>query len=449
VAEKLTRRYGLFTAICLVVGTVIGSGIFFRNDVVFAAVGGNMMMGIAAWALGGLIALSFAYVFGTLSSQDEDATGLSYFAEKLVGKKFSYIMGWYMATMFFPPLVGILAWVSGRFTTILFGFDADPGFSGETYIFALFYLVVIFGINELSPKLSEKFHISCTFIKVIPLIAMAIIGTIVGLVNGTTISNIQTAYIPPFEGNPFFAALIATAFAYLGWEVAMSLNKEIKNVKKNLPRALVIGMVIVTGIYVAYFVGLFSAAPVETLTSGAGVMAAFANIFGPAAGTILFVFIIISCLGTLNGLVIGSGRMFYSLSSNHTGPRQEIFSQLDRATKMPANSMAISLILIGFWMLVNAGNSMGFYGDFFFDIPGLMPISFKVFMIPIFFNMMIKERNLGFFKRFISPGFSILAALFLIYAIIYNQGMGVLVFAVVFIIITIIGLLLEKSKSKL
>ena len=446
--EKLTRRYGLFAAICLVVGTVIGSGIFFRNDVVFAAVGGNMGMGVAAWGIGGLIALSFAYVFGTLSSQYEEATGLSYFAEKLVGKKFSYIMGWYMATMFFPPLVAILAWVSGRFTTILFGFDTNPTFSGETYIFALFYLVVIFGINELSPWLSEKFHITCTFIKVIPLIAMGIIGTIAGLINGTTVANISDVVYTFEGGNPFFAALIATAFAYLGWEVAMSLNKEIKDVKKNLPRALVIGMLIVMTIYVAYFVGLFSAAPVESLTSGAGVMAAFSNIFGAAAGTILFVFIIISCLGTLNGLVIGSGRMFYTLSTNNTGPRQEIFSQLDRATKMPANSMAISLILIGFWMLVNAGNHMGFYGDFFFDLPGLMPISFKVFMIPIFIGMMIKGSGLSFFKRFISPGFSILAALFLIYAIIYNQGMGVLVFAVVFTIFTIIGLIFEKSKSK-
>jgi len=447
-SENLTRRFGLFASICLVVGTVIGSGIFFRNDVVFAAVGGNLSLGILAWGIGGLIALSFAYAFGTLSAKYEDATGLAYFAEKLVGKKFAYIMGWYMATMFFPPLVGILAWVSGRFTTILLGFDTNPNFGGETYIFALFYLVVIFGINELSPWLSEKFHISCTFIKVIPLIVMGIIGTIAGLLNGTTVANITDSIYEFQGGNPFFAALIATAFAYLGWEVAMSLNKEIKNVQKNLPRALVIGMLIVMAIYIAYFVGLFSAAPVESLTSGAGVMAAFTNIFGPAAGTILFVFIIISCLGTLNGLIIGSGRMFYTLSSNHTGPRQEVFSQLDRATKMPANSMAISLILIGFWMLVNAGNHMGFYGDFFFDLPGLMPISFKVFMIPIFIGMMIKEKELGFFKRIISPLFSIIGAGFLIFAIIYNQRLGVIVFVVVFIIITLIGLLLEKSKSK-
>jgi len=445
-AEKLTRRYGLLTAICLVVGTVIGSGIFFRNDVIFAAVGGNMGIGIAAWGIGGLITLSFAYVFGTLASTDESATGLTYFAEKLVSKKFGYVMSWYMATMFLPSITGVLAWVSGRFTTILFGFDTNPNFSGETFIFALFYLICIFAMNELSPKLSEKFHVSCTFIKVIPLIAMAIIGTVVGLANGTTVANITDTAYHYYGGNAFFTALIATAFAYLGWDVVVSLSKELKDVKKNLPKALTLGMLIVTTIYIAYFVGLFGAAPVESLTSGAGVMSAFSNLFGSGAGTVLFVFIIISCLGTLNGLVMASGRMFYALSSNNTGPRQEIFSQLDKATKMPSNSMAISLVLIAFWMLVNAGNQMGIYGDFVFDIPGLMPISFKAFMIPIFVSMIIKNKELGVFKRIISPVFAILGACFLIFAIFYNQGMGVLVFALVFTIITIIGLILKNSS---
>lgn len=445
--EQLKRRYGLFTAICLVVGTTIGSGIFFRNDVVFAAVGSNMIMGIAAWAIGGAIALSFAYIFGTLSSNYEEATGIGYFAQKMVGKKFGYILNWYLATIYFPALVGVLAWVSGRFTTTLLGFDVDPDFSAHTYIFALFYLIFIYGLNVLSPKLSEKFHISCTIIKVIPLIAMGIIGTVVGLINETTITNLNTAYLPQTDVNPFFSAIIATAFAYLGWEVAVSLNKEIKDVKKNLPRALIFGMLIIIVIYIAYFVGLFGAAPVESLTSGAGVMVAFSNIFGSTAGTILFVFIIISCLGTLNGLLIGSGRMFYTLSSNKNGPNQEIFSQIDNVTKMPANSMAIALVLAAIWMLIYAGNYMGFYGDFFFDTSGLVPISLKTLMIPIFVGMMIKEKQLGLFKRFISPGFSILGALFLIFIIIYNQGMGVLVFALIFAVITVIGLALENNKS--
>ena len=455
-AEKLKRRYGLLTATCLVVGTVIGSGIFFRNVDIFAAIGGNMAIGIAAWVVGGLITLSFAYVFGTLAAQDEEASGLSYFARKLVGERFGYIMNWYMATMFMPSITGVLAWISGSFTTQLFFPYATTGvnaaFSGHTYIFALFYLVAIYVMNELSPKLSEKFHVSCTFIKVIPLIGMGIIGTIVGLINGTTAYNLT--YVPVVDAasqaveSPFFAALLATAFAYLGWDVVVSLSKEIKDVKKNLPKALTIGMIIVITIYVAYFVGLFSAAPVESLGSQAGIRGAFEGLFGNAAGTILFVFIIISCLGTLNGLVMASGRMFYILSSNNTGPRQEIFSQLDRATKMPANSMALSLLIIAFWMLVSAGNHMGIYGDFVFNVPNLMPISFKAFMIPIFIAVMIKVKSLNVFNRFIAPLVAMAGAAFLVYAIIYREGTGVLVFAVIFTVLTGIGLLFEKSKKR-
>jgi len=60
-AEKLKRRYGLLTSICLVVGTVIGSGIFFQNDQIFIAIGGNMWIGVAAWVVGGLITLSLTW----------------------------------------------------------------------------------------------------------------------------------------------------------------------------------------------------------------------------------------------------------------------------------------------------------------------------------------------------------------------------------------------------
>lgn len=455
-AEKLIRRYGVFTATCLVVGTVIGSGIFFRNVDVFVAIGGNMAIGIAAWVVGGLITLSFAYVFGTLAAEDEEASSLSHFAHKLVGKRFGYVMNWYMTTMFLPSITGVLAWVSGSFTTQLFFPYATTGvnatFSGHTYIFALVYLVAIYAMNELSPRLSEKFHISCTIIKVIPLIGMGIVGTIVGLINGTTIENLT--YVPAVDvasvtgESPFFAALLATAFAYLGWDIVVNLSREIKDVKKNLPKALTIGMIIVIIVYVAYFIGLFSAAPIESLNSAAGIRDAFSGLFGPAAGTILFVFIIISCLGTLNGLVMASGRMFYILSTNKTGPHQEIFSTLDDATKMPANSMALSLLIIAIWMLASAFNHMGVYGDFVFNIPNLIPISFKAFMVPIFIAMMFKAKNLGIFNRFIAPLTATAGAVFMVYAIVYREGMGVVVFIIIFIILTIIGLLFEKSKTK-
>ncbi|MCL2382951.1 MAG: amino acid permease [Oscillospiraceae bacterium] len=333
--NKLTKKYGLLTAICMVVGTVIGSGIFFRNETILAAIGGRMWIGVAAWTLGGLIALSAAYVFAVLATKYEKTGGLLDYSDALIGKGYGYIFGWFLVTIFFPALTGILAWVSARFTVILFGWDANPMFSGHTYVFALLYLIAIYVLNLLSPKLAGKFQVSTTFLKIIPLVAMGIIGTIVGLSNGTTVANLSSDYVTTQTGNPFLVALVATVFAYLGWETAMTMNAEIKNSKRNLPIALTVGLLIVITIYVMYFVGVFSAAPVEEIAGGEGVLAAFVNVFTNVGGTVLFVFIVISCLGTLNGLVMGGQRALYSLAVRS---KSKVLGQVDESTNAPHNA---------------------------------------------------------------------------------------------------------------
>ena len=403
-----------------------------------------MWIGVAAWVVGGLIALSLTYALGVLSTQHEEIDGITGLAETLVGEKYAYVFGWFMATILFPALVGVLAWISGRFTVELLDLEADLFFSSQTYLFAFFYLVAIYVMNALAPKLAERFHVSCTFIKVVPLILMGIVGLIVGLSNGTTVANMGSSYVPVVEGNPFFIALISTAFAYLGWEVVISLSKEIINVKRNLPIALVAGMTIVISIYVLYFIGLFGAASVEELTSG-GVRVAFTNVFSEVGGTLLFVFIIISCLGTLNGLTTALGRSFYALAARNQGPKPKLLSRVDPASGMPANSMALGLLLVTAWMLVFGGHLAGY---FTFPVPDLIPISFNAMIIPILVAMMFKEKKLGFFNRIVAPLIAIAGAAFLIYAIVYQQGMTVLHFLAVFAVMTVIGLLLKENVDK-
>ncbi|MCL2588597.1 MAG: APC family permease [Oscillospiraceae bacterium] len=452
--QKLTRKYGLLTAICMVVGTVIGSGIFFRNESIIAYVGGNMWAGIAAWLVGGFIALSATYVFGVLATKHEKVGGLVDFGEALLGERYAYLFGWFMATMFYPTMSGVLAWVSARFTVELFGwhtaYGVNPFFSGQTYALALFYLVAIYAVNVLSQKLSGKFQVSTTFIKVIPLLAMGIIGTVVGLSNGTTIANLQTDFVGQEVAFPFFYALVATAFAYLGWDSVLSINSEIKNSKRNLPVALVAGLLIIMTIYALYFIGIFSAAPVEALSGSGGVLAAFTGVFSDVAGTVLFVFIVISCLGTLNGLSVGGSRAFYILAARGRGMKPEMVSQVDKTTNMPHNSAAIFLVCVAFWMLVFSGNFAGWYGEFNLDLPGLVPVFFQFFLIPVYVFVIFKEKSLGFFNRFCAPLIATIGGGFLVFAanLSHPQRMRTLVFGVIFLAIMTLGALFYKKSEK-
>jgi len=446
--NQLTRKYGFLTAICMVVGTIIGSGIFFRNEAIIAYSGGRMWIGIAAWLVGGFITLSVTYVFAILASRHERVGGLVDYGESMVGKGYGYFFGWFMATMFYPSLTGILAWVSARFTVVLFGWEVDSFFSGQTYVLALFYLMAIYAINVLSQKLSSKFQISTTVIKLVPLVCMGIIGTIAGLMNGTTAYNIQSDYVGNMVNNPFLAALVATVFAYLGWDSVLAINSEIKNSKKILPIALIAGMLIIMAVYVLYFIGIFSAAPVQDLAGGEGVRGAFVSIFSEVGGTALFVFIVISCLGTLNGLIVGGQRAFYTIAVRGQGIKPDMFSRVDKTTNVPNNSAAIFMLIVSFWMLLFAGNRAGWYGDFVLDVPGLVPIFFLLFLLPIYLMVMVKEKSLGVFNRFFAPLIAALGSLFLLYSAIITQGWArVLVFAAIFAVFMLFAVFFYKRKS--
>jgi len=448
--NQLTRKYGFVTAICMVVGTIIGSGIFFRNEAIIAYVGGRMFIGIAAWLVGGFISLSAAYVFGILATRYEHVGGLVDYGEALVGKRYGYYFGWFMATMFYPSLTGILAWVSARFTVVLLGWDVNSFFSGQTYVLALFYVIAIYAINVLSQRLSGIFQVSTTIIKLIPLVFMGIIGTIVGITNGTTAMNLQSDYVRNVVYNPFLASVVATAFAYLGWDSVLSMNSEIKNSKKVLPIALVAGMFIIISVYILYFIGIFSAAPVQVLADGEGVRGAFVNVFRDIGGTALFVFIVISCLGTLNGLMIGGQRAQYAIAIRGQGSNPELFTQVDKITNIPNNSAALNLLLVAFWMVVFAGNAAGWYGNFTLDTPGLVPIFFLVFLLPIYLSMMIKEKTLGFFKRFVAPAAASFCGLFMLFAAIISQGAyRVLIFTALFSVFMFFGFLFYKKDNKI
>jgi APA family basic amino acid/polyamine antiporter len=117
----------------------------------------------------------------------------------------------------------------------------------------------------------------------VPLALVAVVGLIVGLVNGNTVESFTAAAnTGSAAGNGLFAAVIATIFAYEGWIIATSINAELKNAKRTLPLALLFGCAIIVAIYILYFIGLAGAAPVDKLMNE-GATVAFRNLFAMRA----------------------------------------------------------------------------------------------------------------------------------------------------------------------
>lgn len=422
--QKLNRKYGLLTAICMVVGTVIGSGLFFKAQNVLIATNGNLLSGIAAWLITGLIMIICSIQFAIMATKYEKINGVVDYAEATCGKGYAYYLAWFMVNIYYPSMTSVLAWVSARYFGVLFGWSLV---SAEVLAFSGFFLIASYTINVLSPKLAGKLQTSTTIIKLIPIGLMAIVGTVVGCVNGTLVDNFNYVIVDANPGTGLFTAIVATVFAYEGWIVATSINAELRNPKKNLPIALVIGAGVVVAAYILYYIGIAGGARIETLISE-GATTAFSNVFGSIGGIILNVCIVISCLGTLNGLMVATTRGMFSLAVRGEGPNPKMFSQIDQTNNMTTNSAVWGLFLCSMWLLyfygANLSSSGGWFGLFNFDSSELPIVTLYALYIPIFIAWMKKEKNLSVFKRFVLPILSVLACLFMIFATFYAHGIA-------------------------
>lgn len=459
--NKLERKYGLFTAICMVVGIVIGSGVFFKAQVILEKTGGNMPLGILAWLIGGVIMLVCVLTFANMSQKYEKVNGIVDYAEATVGPKYGYLVGWFMTTIYYPTLTSVLAWLSARYT-LVFLTSVNPSLplvvpaeqggcviGPECIALMLFYLCCGYAVNALSPKLAGKLQTSTTVIKFIPLTLMAVVGIVYGLTTGQLASNFANPALG-YEviGNPLFAAVCATAFAYEGWIIATSINSELKDSKRNLPKALIIGGLIIIATYLFYYIGVAGGASNDQLIRE-GATVAFLNIFGNVFGNVLNLFVAISCLGTMNGLMLGCVRGLYSLAARKEGPRPEIFSQVDSKTNMAHNSSVVGLLMCGFWGLYfYLANLAGTWqGAFVFDSSELPIITIYAMYIPIFIQWIRKQKDESVLRRFILPVLSICGAVFMVAACILGHGMACVWYLIVFAVFMLVGVLLNRKKT--
>ncbi len=471
--NKLEKKYGLFTAICMVVGIVVGSGVFFKAQVILQKTGGDMPLGILAWLIGGTIMIISILTFSAMAQKYEKVNGVVDYAEATVGPRYGYYIGWFMSTIYNPTLTSALSWLSARYT-LVFITSVNPDFpllipadqggcviGPECMILMLFYMVCAYVVNALSPKLAGKFQVATTVIKLIPLGLMAVVGIIYGLANGMLAENFSTPAIGyEVNGNPLFTAVCATAFAYEGWIIATSINAELKDAKRNLPKALLIGGLIIVSTYILYYIGVAGGATNQELCDS-GATTAFINVFGNILGNILNLFIAISCMGTMNGLMLGCCRGPYSLAARGEGPRPALFSQVDKISNLPNNSAILGLFFCAAWGLYfylsnlagTWSGAVAFAGTpfesviFFFDPTELPIVTVYALYIPIYINWMKKATDETPLRRYVLPVLAICSAVFMVAACLLGHGMENFWYLIVFAVVMLIGTRFSKKTA--
>lgn len=423
--ERLQKKYGLLTAIAMVVGVVIGSGVFFKADDVLTITDGNLIVALAAWVIGAFAMIFGALVFAEFAGRIEKSNGLVDYFEEAYGKLAGYLVGWFNGVLYFSPLSAILAWVSSLYTMILLGSD-DPTNSPATWGVAVTFLLAMYVMNTLAPKLAGRFQVATTFIKLIPLILVAVFGLFSGIINGVTMENFShAAGALRSQSGTFAAAVVATAFAYEGWIIAVTLNSEIKDAKKNLPKALVFGTILVFVVYVSYFLGIAGVLPTEAIIAqgDSAVTSVSAQLFGTTAAAMLTVFVIISCLGTLNGLVMSCIRIPFSLAVRNHGPMPKVLSKVNKRLEMPLNAALFATLLSSFYLFLWYGSLNNFFGRYIAmdEIPIVMV--YGLYML-LYIWYMVTYKDLPFFKRYVVPIFALMGAGIILYGGITNPSIG-------------------------
>ena len=182
----------------------------------------------------------------------------------------------------------------------------------------------------------------------------------------------------------------------------------------------------------------------------AGAKLAFQTVFTSIGGNLLFVFVIISCLGTLNGLMLGCTRGIYSLAARGLGPKPKVFSQVDSMTNMPVNSAILGLFLCGIWLFYFYGANLtaSWFGFFTFDSSELPIVTVYALYVPIFIMFMVKSKGLNFFNRILMPCLSLAGCVFMIIAAWFAHGMAVVAFLIVFFVVMVFSaLILHRSET--
>ncbi len=446
--ENKKEHYGLVTATTMIIGIVIGSGIFFKSDDVLKYTGGSIGLGVLVLCIG-----AFSIIFGSLtltelSIRTKKNGGFVGYYEEFISKSTACAFGWFQTFIYYPSLIAVVAWVSGIYTCSLFGIE---GSLENQIAIGTGFMILIYAINILSLKLGGYFQNLSTVIKLIPLLGIAVFGVFFGsshpqIPQGTElITNSRVGF-------GWLAALAPIAFSYDGWIIATSITNEVKKPEKNMPLALVIGPLAVLGVYLLYFVGITNLLGTEYImsTGNDAVNKAGEILLGSNGSKIILIFIIISILGVVNGITLGSLRMPQALASKNMIPGAGKIAEVNPKYQLSLRSCLISFLMTLLWMVLHyLTQKSGIIGSS--DVSEIAIVFSYVCYIILYLKVMrMKKENIikSSFKGFLCPVLGITGSVIILIGGIMSNPIYVPIFIFICLITGGLGYFYYHRKNR-
>lgn len=459
--NKVKKQYGLWTGMAMVIGIVIGSGVFLKAGGVLQLSGGDLKLSLLAWFVGGVIMVASGFCFAVFATRITKYNGVVDYVEVATNKRVGYHLAWLITTFYYPIVASIVSLFAGSYFFKLIGLNVGLT-DWQNFLFAFFILIAFVVLNYLSPMLSSKFQVSATVIKLIPIGVIAIAGLFAALIVGGDYGIINAIKNPAvgFELN-FGEAVKKTAFAYEGWVCATAINAELKDSKKNLPKALTLGTIAILVFYIIYYFGLsaFLGNGGTIIQDANAPIAVFESIMGKVGGAFFTFFIMVSCLGTVNGVTIGCCRGMYTMSCRGQGIMPEKFSKIGKNESVSLLSciygFVCMVLMLGVWYLA-------MHEVWLFKYLGSMDEIVCAIIYGVYITMYVYIiRNFKYesvLKRYVMPIIAIIGSLFFVicgtglYQLIFTGSPDSLkafgVFMLLFVILMVPSLFFYNPNGK-
>ncbi len=435
----MKKNMGVMSAISIVVGCVIGAGVFFKPYAIYQATGGAPGLGLLSWLIGGLISIFGALTFAEIAVLIPRTGGMVTYLGEVYDMKVGFLAGWMQVVIFYPAYLAGYGVKVGTELSGLLGVNVSMPV-------ALLIIAGVVALNTLGSGSASRFQIISTVCKLIPLFLITVVGFLLGRSSEPILTPVVGEGIG--AGSALGTTLLAVLFAFEGWTNVGAIAGEMKNPAKDLPKAIVGGVSIIMAVYLLINIAYIRVIPARELMNIESPAAAVAvKLFGSAGGTIIAVGIIISVIGAANGFLLSGSRVAYYLAEEKMLPCSEAFGRLN-GKLVPANAIILVGTLAALYSLIGQFDLLTDMGTFSCWIFYTLTFLCVIRMRRIHPELERKYRVPGYP---VIPALAIGSGLFVVVSQLFLSGSRGRLMALASVAITLVGLpvyLLVRKKNR-
>ncbi len=313
-AATLVRRLGLWSSIGLVIGITIGGGIFRTPAGIAERVPDPMFM-LGVWVLGGIIVMCGALAFAELSASMPETGGMYVYLREGWGRPYAFLYGWAQLVLIRAAALGGISSVFGEYFLRVAG--VDPALHPDWADYLAAGAIVLAGVtNIVGVQLGALFAGLSTITKFGALLFLAVSSFFMGGSAGASFSNLAPTGAA-VDAGVFGLALISVMWAYDGFADLTFASGEVKDPQRNLPRAIIIGTILIIAIYLLANAAYLYVSPIDQMAKSRLIAAdTMGALFGQVGVSFVSVVVMISTFGSLMGSMLASPRIFFAMADD-------------------------------------------------------------------------------------------------------------------------------------